>query len=194
MPENSYARDQVVSIINSVIHKVREPHETSREMICKELHDLKIIMEELRAQLGQTSAKDVLSKHIPSATDELDAVSGATEEATITIMNACEQILLNLGGVPADSGSVIEGEVTRIYEACTFQDITGQRIGKVVKTLKLIDAKISDLLGALEKFGDSATGDVVSSGPEPANLLNGPALPHQDGLSQDEIDRLLNGV
>lgn len=194
MPENSYARDQVVSIINSVIHKVREPHESSREMICKELHDLKTIMEQLRAQLGTSSAQDVLSKHIPSATDELDAVSGATEAATITIMGACEQILLNLGNPSADSNNLIEGEVTRIYEACTFQDITGQRISKVVKTLKLIDEKVTSLLGALDKFGDGSVAEVAPMSPEPANLLNGPALPHENGLSQDEIDRLLNGV
>ena len=33
-----------------------------------------------------------------------------------------------------------------IFEACTFQDITGQRISKVVGTLRYIDERVSSFI------------------------------------------------
>ncbi len=183
MSSQSYRRDQVVSIIDAVIHKVRQPDGFPRDMICNELQGLKAIMEDLRQQLG---ASDVHSHHIPSATDELDAVAGATEEATVAIMGACENILQVLKDAPQEYAQPTAAEVTRIYEACTFQDITGQRIAKVIRTLKTIDARVASLLDAagLEDEGGAAPR-------EEAGLLNGPAL--HGALSQDDIDRMLEG-
>lgn len=187
MPGESYRRDQVVSIINSVISKISQPQEHSVDIIRQEIANLKDMLEDLRSQLSMTDVRNVHAEHIPSATDELDAVAGATEAATMTIMDACEKILQAQQAGAGDDA--IEGEVTRIYEACTFQDITGQRIGKVVRTLKTIDEKIHALLRTI---GDIAGEDRLP--PAPANndsLLNGPSSVQQGGLSQDEIDRLL---
>ena len=40
----------------------------------------------------------------------------------------------------------LQDAVTRIYEACSFQDITGQRITKVVTTLKVIEEKVAHII------------------------------------------------
>ena len=72
----------------------------------------------------------------------------------------------------------------RIYEAFSFQDITGQRIAKIVATLQAIEAKVGHIRGA---FGSSAPVPVL---PDEASLLNGPQLP-ADAMAQAEIDLLL---
>ncbi len=41
----------------------------------------------------------------------------------------------------------LQDATTRIYEACSFQDITGQRITKVVATLKTIERKVAHIIG-----------------------------------------------
>ena len=72
----------------------------------------------------------------------------------------------------------------RIYEACSFQDITGQRIAKIVATLQTIEARVGDLHDA---FGRPRTPRGVLPG---RGLLNGPQLPAA-AMEQADIDRLL---
>ena len=82
--------------------------------------------------------------------------------------------------MPEASGRLHEA-TTRIYEACAFQDITGQRIAKVVAALQAIEARIS------------RTREAVEAPPEPAtpSLLNGPQVPGA-GVSQSDIDALFD--
>ena len=181
----SFGRDQVVNIINSVIGKVKGPQELSRDLICRELTGLKDTIESLRQQLHVAAPGDISQMHIPTARDELDAVIDSTEQATNSIMTACESVLTQMEKAPPELGKNVEAEIVRIYEACTFQDITGQRISKVIKTLKEIDGKVCQLLGVI---GQPETG--YESKSESESLLNGPQLP-KDAISQDEIDRLL---
>ena len=186
-----YKRDQVVGIINSVLGKMTTPIAASvHETLTHELTQLRDIIENLRTQLHATQANDIGSTHIPTATDELDAVVGTTEQATQTIMGSCEEILENIKGHGPESAKPIETAVVKIFEACTFQDITGQRIKKVVACLKEIEAKTDSILKAIE----GEIGDVTSQNNnienKVVNLLNGPALP-QAAVTQDDIDKLL---
>ena len=181
-----YERDQVIKIINSVIAKVKSEGNAS-DAVYKEIHDLKSIIEEARLEIGSTRPDDISGKHIPAATDELDAIVMATAEATGTIMDSCETIQKAFDKMDPGMASALEGQVTKIFEACSFQDITGQRITKVVKTLKKIDEKITALL---EVLGSKAPGYEESGEDEETSLLSGPQLPGK-GVSQDDIDKLL---
>lgn len=184
-------RDKVVELISSVIKKVEEKGDVSRDAIHKELKELSDLIEQTRNEIRQTGMSEIGGKHIPSATDELDAVVAATEVATEAIMDGCDAITAHAAKLsPADS-EIMMTEVTKILEACSFQDITGQRITKVVKSLKTIDEKVASLLAILDDKvpglrqpdeGDTRTGD--------ARLLNGPQMPDK-AISQDDIDKLL---
>lgn len=187
-----YERDQVIRIINSVISKVEHAGDASRDAIFSELKELQKVIEDARKEVGMAGAGDIKSKHIPTATDELDAVVEATAEATGTIMDACDVIQEKAAEAGA-AGEVIGGEVIKIYEACSFQDITGQRITKVVSTLRTIEEKVNKLLNGLgESLSDSeGEGSGESSGPKgDAALLNGPQMPDK-AITQDDIDKLL---
>lgn len=191
--DQSYGRDQVVKIINSVLSRVEQPRNDQLQTIYAELKELKRIIEEARAEIGATRATDISEKHIPTATDELDAVVAATADATGRIMDACEVIEDRASAIGGEAGDAIAGEVTKIYEACSFQDITGQRIQKVVGTMRTIEEKVGRLVSAL---GSGAVGqprgEEDDSRTEEEKLLNGPQLPG-NAISQDEIDKLLSG-
>jgi chemotaxis protein CheZ len=189
---STYKRDQVVGIINSVLGKIKTTPSVPNETLMRELMDLRDIIESLRQQLRSTQASDISESHIPDATDELDAVVGTTEKATNDIMSACETVLESAKNAPPEIFQKIEGEIVKIFEACTFQDVTGQRIRKVVNCLKQINTKTSSILNALEQeLGDITGNKKVSSESEKVvNLLNGPALP-QAAVSQDDIDKML---
>ena len=191
MADESYKKHQVVHIINSVLERVRAPGGGEQEMIFQELQQLKKIIEEARQELGAMAPEDIQNKHIPTATDELDAVVEATLEATGAIMDSCETIENILPEVSGEAGEAIQSEITKIYESCSFQDITGQRITKVVNTLKQIDEKASALLAIVEHKlpgYEKANDDGQDSGTD--ILLNGPQLP-QNAITQEDIDKLL---
>jgi len=76
----------------------------------------------------------------------------------------------------------------KIYEACSFQDITGQRVSKVIQTFNVIESKIDKLVSVLgvkesgEEEEDERVGD--------ERLLNGPQMA-DEAISQEDIDKLL---
>ncbi len=190
MSGQTYKRDQVVGIINSVLGKIKTPMEGSHETLGRELVELKDIIENLRNQIHTTQAADIGQTHIPTATDELDAVVATTETATQTIMESCEKILETMKSEKPEIFQQVEGCVVKIFEACTFQDITGQRIRKVVSCLKQIEAKTESILRAIEGEIGDVTSKPGGGGDKVVSLLNGPALP-QNAVSQDDIDKLL---
>jgi chemotaxis protein CheZ len=71
--------------------------------------------------------REICDQHLVAAVDELNEIVRVTEDTTNTILEEAEEI---------DNGGMITDSVAKIYEACSFQDITGQRIGKVVVALK----------------------------------------------------------
>ncbi len=192
--EPSYERDQVVKIINSVVSKIEDGGgEATTANIFQELKTLQRIIDEARNEIGLTRPADINDKHIPTATDELDAVVEATAEATGTIMDSCDVIQEKASAVGGDAATEIGNEVIKIYEACSFQDITGQRITKVVTTLKTIEDKVAQMVAVLsEKLpiehqeGDEDEGKSVEE-----SLLNGPQMPDK-AITQDDIDKLLS--
>jgi chemotaxis protein CheZ len=152
-----------------------------------ELTTLARFIEAAKRDIAALHPDEIRQKHLPTATDELDAIVAATAEATGAILDAAEKLTTIGGAAGSDIGNQVTEQVTRIFEACTFQDITGQRITKVVKTLKQIEAKVADLVQA---FGAAPQPQHQPAEPEvsgEAALLNGPQLPAA-AASQSEID------
>jgi chemotaxis protein CheZ len=112
-----------------------------------------------------------------------------TATATNAILTCCETLDKVSGALSGEPAAKLQDATTRIYEACGFQDITGQRITKVVATLKAIEAKITYIVTT---FGRVSAGEDAGSAveaPEPA-LLNGPQHPAV-AMDQSDIDKLL---
>ena len=85
----------------------------------------------------------------------------------------------------------------RIFEACSFQDITGQRITKVVATLTYIEERLHGLQDAWGPDIEDAEGEAGQPGKDrdarpDRDLLNGPAL-DGEGIEQNQVDDLLTG-
>jgi chemotaxis protein CheZ len=152
------------------------------------------------ATLHVTGFEGVEMKRV---THELDAIVGGTASATEAILSAAEFIDQAAGslGAVVKSGhdqqlaQDVQDHVIRIFEACNFQDLTGQRIGKVVATLKFIEThvvKMMDIWGGIDSFKD-LTPEAMAERDGDAKLLNGPKLENEDGhASQDDIDALFN--
>lgn len=188
--------------LNDVLGKVESMLTdcSSPAAVYLELKHLAEFIQDTKTEIAALRPDVVKSEYLPTAADELDAIVASTAKATNTIMDAADSISA------AGNNPEITDAVTKIYEACTFQDITGQRITKVIKVLKVIEERIdrlliavggSEALAMLDAAGAPAgqnSIDALFSAADQersdAMLLNGPQLP-ANAASQDEIDALL---
>ena len=167
--------------------------DTSIYRECRALSDY---ISDARSEIAALQPGNLEDTHIPRAGLELDAIVQSTEDATNTIMNAAEEIM---GGDPSDSeayGAMVNEEVMKIFEACSFQDITGQRISKVVSTLAHIETRVlelRDLLGVTDADVANAHQDEDFQKTEDEKLLAGPAL-EGEGIQQDDVDALMGAI
>lgn len=136
---------------------------------------------------------DENEKQVNIASVELTEVIKATEDATNQLMDAAEAIQ-NIADSLADPvvKEKLSTHVADIMQACTFQDITGQRIRKVLRMHEHIEARVGNLVkifgGALPEGYSIKNIPSNTSRPDEA-LMNGPQLA-KDAPSQDDIDKL----
>jgi chemotaxis protein CheZ len=140
----------------------------------------------IHAQIGGLIAMPAIATH--NSGIELEAVVSATEEAANRIMEAAEAIgdWLQGGARDTDSFDQVSARVNAIFEACSFQDLTGQRIRRAIGHLQ----KVEILLERLMTTDGAAVPDPTIAGAAPGQAGHMPAFTGSD-LPQDEIDRLL---
>jgi chemotaxis protein CheZ len=187
--------EEVAAVVRQVIGSLEGDVSTADLKFYSELEALARYIRQAKHDIASIRPNDISTSYIPNATDELDAVVGATEEATNSIMDICDEISTIAAQCPPELNEKLVACTTRVFEACNFQDITGQRITKVVETLKHIDSRIEAIVKAMgeeiHRTGDAHLPKNVHAGDPEKGLLNGPQLP-QNAISQDDIDRLMS--
>lgn len=158
----------------------------SAEQLYAACRDLASFIAKARREISSIRPSDLQDNKIPLAGKELDAIVEHTEAATNSIMDNAE-VIMGLAGEKAE----VTDACMAIFDACAFQDITGQRISKVITTLNTIEERLQGLQKAWGPDLNSMPQEVedVISGDKA--LLNGPQLPGQ-GVSQDEVDDMFN--
>ncbi|MBN2752860.1 MAG: protein phosphatase CheZ [Rhodospirillaceae bacterium] len=180
----------------------RVPSDKDVDVLKSELFGLFEHIQKIRREIAAIRRPGESNDHFDQMSDELDAIVEHTEVATNAIMENVEGIsdLVMFVRSKTDDADIIaaltkvDDHAGEIFTACSFQDITGQRITKVVRSLKFVEERVNALIGM---WGSTAVASsAVDEGPEKdadAALLNGPQLAGQ-GVSQDDVDRLLNGA
>jgi chemotaxis regulatin CheY-phosphate phosphatase CheZ len=129
---------------------------------------------------------------IGEATDELDAIVQTTEIATSDILAAAEQVqevawTMREQGIDGGICDQLDGRATDIYTACEFQDLTGQRIAKVINVMRYLEGRINAMI---DIWGNEPGPEVADAPAKPDPLVNGPAKPGT-GLDQCDVDMML---
>lgn len=166
-----------------------------------ELDEINLAISKTKKEIATISSVGFDLSHVRPV-DELDAVVKGTEIATNQILTAIENIEKDsnvladtLAGDEGLLASNIQEQIISVYEACNFQDITGQRIGKVVNVLRFVSErtdKMIDIWGGIDCFDEVDT-DAVTGRDGDAKLLNGPALEEcEETASQGDIDALFD--
>ena len=166
-----------------------------------DLQELSEAIERTKQEIATLRSADPTNDKIATASEALRAVVGDTEYATNGIINAAEAIEDVAGRLRAELTGDSQTQVdelfehaTAIFEACNFQDITGQRITKVVNTMEFIDERVRKMMeiwGGDSAFASVTSGEVKAP-PQAGEELHGPAIQGDGSISQDEIDALFD--
>lgn len=186
----------VAGVVTSIMQSWRGSFSLHELHVRDEIRELLAYVEGAKRELCELRPRTLSSRDIPDASTQLDAIVAATEEAADKMMDVAEEIEALASDVANDDIQPRMSDIaTRIYEASSFQDITGQRISKVVRILQHLEEKLGALAETLgdedipdqdASVFDAVTGEVE----DPKALLHGPQLP-TEANSQDDIDALL---
>jgi chemotaxis protein CheZ len=154
-----------------------------------------------KREIAVLHGKSFDGNEMAKVTGELGAVVGGTEQATQQILEAAESIdqaASALAKVTSpDQQKILSEEIQErvisIFEACNFQDLTGQRISKVMATMKFIENHITimmDIWGGVDAIRAHVP-PMADDREGSTRLLNGPKLDGDAGhASQNDIDAL----
>ena len=143
-----------------------------------------------RDEIAALRPNDLREERLPSAGAELDAIVKDTEAATHEIMGAAEAMLACDAPDLAGYKAFVEQQAMAIFQACSFQDITGQRVTKVVAVLRQIEERVGSLADSLGVV-DAQADETAEDRRRREQILNGPAV-GGPVVSQDEIDALFD--
>ena len=85
----------------------------------------------------------------------------------------------------------LENNSSNIFEACTFQDITGQRVTKIARSVTYVETRVNALIQIFGKEHIESVEVETEEQSEDEKLLKGPQL-QGEGVTQDEIDKLFD--
>lgn len=179
----------VTEVVRAVLTTMSHELTAKEANLLREVEELGRTIAVAKSEIAALRVDDITDRDIPFATDELDAIVDHTARATNAILESCEtldEVSTTLSGEPA---AKLQAAVTSIYEACSFQDITGQRITKVVTTLKAIEAKVAHIVGTFGPSTELVRQSAIKAASDD-DLLNGPQLPAL-AMDQSDIDKLL---
>ena len=105
-----------------------------------------------KAEISALSAPDQDHSRLTVASEALDAIVRATERATSDILGAAEEVqeaawTLRESGTESAICDELDRHATQIYTACSFQDLTAQRTGRIVHTLRYLEDRIASMIG-----------------------------------------------
>ena len=142
-----------------------------------------------RDEISELCPNEIRDERIPGASMELDAVVRDTEKATEAIMSEAET-LMGMESSDAAYKAAVDDAMMRMIEACSFQDLTGQRVNKVVTTLRHIEERVTQFSQALG-VQDAEREETEEERRQRELLLNGPAMNGPE-VKQDDIDSMFD--
>lgn len=170
--------DRRIAELSAELHASVQLADMSEEKLSRELAQVHARIANLVAMPAEASRNSGV---------ELEAVVMATESAANIIMEAAEAIQDWIMTGQRDSAGIenLASKVNAIFEACSFQDVTGQRIRRAIQHLQQVETMLERVLPGQARPAESKV--VVRT-----QMRTVAAAPSAADLAQAEIDALLN--
>lgn len=208
--EREVARTLSRALLESEFHqRLNEEMRQGLQDIYKEINQAAKVEGEMGGQDGRQQADQLFQE----AAQQLDKILQTTETATTDIMDIVEkhmelqsQSAVVIGNL--ESGTAAPGEIAGLKAAnvalgedlmcimttLSFQDLTGQRIKRIIEAIKKVEQIVLDLylstglqIKARAEAPDKAIDELEAEAKEKVSALKGP----QTKVKQGEVDDLL---
>ena len=199
--------DQVVDPVtmDEATNASMKAHQENVSQLKTELRALSVCIAQTKAEIASIHPAASGDDHLMVVSNELDAVVASTEQATTEILDAVEWVETEVRNIKAHVSDTyvssladdILDKLIKVMEACNFQDLTGQRITKVVNTLKFVEERVTAMIkiwgeeGVIEAAEEAVRFGGHRPDTEDNHLLNGPQL-DGEGINQADIDALFD--
>jgi chemotaxis protein CheZ len=160
--------------------------------VVRELSAVADYIRHIKREIGALQANELYRDRIPRVHEDLGSVVRATASATNAIMGAAEDILGSEEASIERYRERVQSKLVEIFEACAFQDITGQRIARALDALGYLEKRLGRFASAVNARDSEPAPDpeeALRQARRELLLLNGP---QDDGLgaAQDDIDQM----
>ncbi|NVK20261.1 MAG: protein phosphatase CheZ [Methylocystaceae bacterium] len=197
------------------------------EILAEQIRHLVLYITKIKSELAAIKHPKSSVDHFNTVAEQLNTICETTEDATNTIMESAEGILTAVDELSANvkydeaqqSCNTIMDSTNKIFESCSFHDLTGQRISKIVRIMNRLEGTLDSLVKIVGPKGleempiDSdetiedvigmKDGDIAMHGPQTMNeavsqddidaLFGSPSTPPaQEQVSQDDIDSMFD--
>lgn len=175
--------DRRIAELSAEIHATSDLMDFSENNLSGQLSDI-------REQIASVIAMPTAATRNSGL--ELEAVVQATEEAANRIMEAAEAIgdWLREGNRDSASLEVVNEKVNAIFEACSFQDVTGQRIRRAIQHLQQVETMLTGMTPNEQAL--AAERVVVNAPYNNAGSLSAEHHEASPDLGQDAVDSLFD--
>ncbi|WP_374764498.1 protein phosphatase CheZ [Yunchengibacter salinarum] len=187
------AVNDIESVVGSLVGG--QVHEDVAD-IASELRELLTYVGQAKDELVGMQPNSLTKRDLPTAANHLDAIVSATEDAANTILSAAETVGDMSEELEGDKATTLSDLSQELFEASSFQDLTGQRITLVTKTLNHLEERLAALAEAIgDDYVEPEYDEAVEKGEDGVvmndqDLLHGPQL-EGEGNSQEDIDAIL---
>ncbi len=176
----------------------------SDEKLKSEISSLVQYIRRFRQEISHMYQRQNDQTHFEGMADQLDAITLATEKATDVILSSVEEIsdiankiktVSNIEELP-DLCDKLNHHSIVAMESCVFQDITGQRVSKIISSMRFVEERVEALaeIWGKDDIDDAAVdlGDQTDKMSDDEKLLQGPQLDSQASINQEDIDKLFD--
>jgi hypothetical protein len=142
-------RAHVAEIHVAEIHGEEAAAAPDLDFVWNGLQEMRAAIDTARRDMAEIKPRE--TERFANAEDDAAAVATAAERATLDILAAVERLqdiadTLRNGGADGDLCDEIETHARGIFMASAFQDMTGQRIARLVGALTELDQRIAAIL------------------------------------------------
>ncbi|MDF1749649.1 MAG: protein phosphatase CheZ, partial [Alphaproteobacteria bacterium] len=206
---NNWSKSQATPSLSdeeSPASAVSENQSDTTQDIMRELAEIQSYIATTKVEIAALKPSEEGVSQLSSAKQELQGIVEETARATNEILSHSERVMEisgTLAGLLTDNQPEAIGQEldalnnigTEIMIACGFQDLTGQRVTKVVNTLIFIEERINSLLELWKVESGTGQSELLVTREDDARpdkeLLNGPQSDGQ-GISQEDIDAMFS--
>ena len=164
------------------------------ERLSREIAAVGQYVSRMKREIGALRPNEIYRDHLPSAHGDLNSIREATASSANSIMSAAEGILAIEAPTFEAYRAEVEEKVMQIFEACTFQDITGQRVARVNEMLGQIEKRLQRFALAV-KASDARGGydreAIMREARREVLIVEGPQNATA-GIDQGAIDKLFD--